>query len=187
MWNIVHFFNLHHFGYIACSSACMPGSCRVTRSRIQGRLSGYSGYSGYSGTVDTGEAEWGNCHFHMRGRRGENQTIEVFKYFKLSHEGREGEGGLRKPNYWCVVAFQVIGFYLTSLYIAAFQTGDIIYGWPMSSTYCLHFMKVKMKGAAKFAVRIVNIPIFQLCLRVCICICICVYLNLYLKEEEEEG
>ena len=38
-------FNLHHFGYIACSSACMPGSCRVTRSRIQGRLSGYSGYS----------------------------------------------------------------------------------------------------------------------------------------------
>ena len=82
-------FNLHHFGYIACSSACMPGSCRVTRSRIQGRL---SGYSGYSGTVDTGEAGWGNCHFHMRGRRGENQTIEVFKYFKLSHEGREGEG-----------------------------------------------------------------------------------------------
>ena len=48
---------------------------------------------------DTGEAEWGNCHFHMRGRRGENQTIEVFKYFKLSHEGREGEGCLRKPNY----------------------------------------------------------------------------------------
>ena len=44
---------------------------------------------------DTGEAEWGNCHFHMRGRRGENQTIEVFKYFKLSHERREGEGGLR--------------------------------------------------------------------------------------------
>ena len=46
----------------------------------------------YSGTVDTGEAGWGNCHFHMRGKRGENQTIEVFKYFKLSHEGREREG-----------------------------------------------------------------------------------------------
>ena len=46
-------------------------------------------------------------------------------------------------------------------------------------------MKVKMKGAAIFAVRIVNIPIFQLCLRVCVCIC--VYLDLYFKEEEEEG
>ena len=81
-------FNLHHFGYIACSSACMPGSCRVTRSRIQGRL---SGYSGYSGTV----VQW------IQGRLGgetatftweaEEEKIKLLKYLSISNFHMRGE------------------------------------------------------------------------------------------------
>ena len=64
-------FNLHHFGYIACSSACMPGSCRVTRSRIQGRLGGETA----TFTWEAGEEKikllkcLSISNSHMRGER----------------------------------------------------------------------------------------------------------------------
>ena len=86
-----HLYRLHHFGYIACSSAqfaclacawlqgtwfdftctCICTACTslvvvTLLARLPGLLVAlHAGIVPGDTEQDTGEAEWGNCHFHM--------------------------------------------------------------------------------------------------------------------------